>query len=70
MLHWFTKARPLIGGGVMLGVLQAVQHIDFNEIWFQFLLMWLSALAALLLGGDPTEALTSGSGSLFGGFML
>lgn len=27
--------------------------VDFNSVWFSFLVTWLSALVSLLLGGDP-----------------
>jgi hypothetical protein len=52
MRRWIVKLRPLAGGAITLGWLQAIQDIDFNQIWFEFLVTWLSALLSFLLGGD------------------
>lgn len=59
MQRWIVKLRPLACGAITLGWLQAVQDIDFNQIWFEFLVTWLSALLSFLLGGDASSVLAS-----------
>lgn len=44
-------------GGVLLGVLQALDMVSFAEVLTRFLSTILSALVALLLGGDPLGSL-------------
>ncbi len=63
--------RPLLAGGIMLGWLQAGMSIDWNSLWFQFIVTWLSAVINALLGGglggtttgtNPFSAFTGGMG--------
>lgn len=70
MQSWIIRMRPLVCGGVTLGLFQAMQDINFNQIWFQFLLSWLSALITVLLGGDASTAFGDTTGSGFGSFFL
>ena len=70
MQRWMIRLRPLACGGVTLGVLQAIQGIDLNRMWFEFLLTWLNALISLLLGGDASALGSGGSTSPFGSFFL
>jgi uncharacterized integral membrane protein len=51
-------------GSISLGILQALGGINFNQLWYNFLTTLLSALVALLFGGDLSQ-LSSGY-SLFG----
>lgn len=48
------KAYWWASGGVMLGILQAIGLINFNQIFFEILSQFLSLLARALLGGDPS----------------
>jgi hypothetical protein len=41
-------------GGLMLGILQAIGLMNFNQIFFEFLSQFLSLLTRALLGGDPS----------------
>ena len=68
MQRWMIKLRPLACGTITLGWLQAVQDISFNQLWFEFLITWLSGLLSFLLGGDASSA--PGSTSPFGSFFL
>lgn len=74
MRWWMTKMRPLAGGAITLGILQAVQNVDFNYIWYQFLTQLLStlfgAIVMLLTGGNLSEILGSDTGSFFGSFFV
>ncbi len=70
MQRWMTKLRPLACGGITLGVLQGLEAVDFNQVWFQFLYTILNALITLLLGGEMSSLTDSGTGSLFGSFFL
>jgi len=66
--RWMVRRLyPLACGGITLGWLQALGGINWNALWFQFLLTWLSALVTLLLGGEVTAGQSGDSGSLFGG---
>ncbi len=64
------RLRPVLAGGVMLGVLQAAMGIDWNSLLFQFILTWISVLINVLMGGDTSSLLgsTGGFSSLLGGF--
>ena len=68
MRRWMIKLRPLAAGGVTLGVLQGLQAIDFNRVWFEFLITWLAVLVNFLFGGDPSTISDIGSTSPFGSF--
>ncbi len=72
MHKWARQLRPLLAGGVTLGFLQAGMSIDWNSLWFQFIVTWLNALINALLGGSlsgttggtsPFSALMSGFGA-------
>ena len=69
MQRWMVKLRPLACGGVTLGVLQALEAINLNQIWYNVLYVILNTLVSLLLGGDLTST-AEGSGSLFESFFL
>lgn len=60
------KAYPLACGGVTLGVLQSLDAINFNNIWFQIVYTFFNTLIALLLGGSSTNEGTNIWSSLFG----
>lgn len=48
--------------------LQPLADINFNQIWFSLIVTILNIIVVVLLGGDPTSALSSGSSSsLFSG---
>lgn len=49
------RLGPLFAGGVSLGVLQALENVDFNSIWFQFITLLLSTFVSLLFGGDASQ---------------
>lgn len=49
------RLAPLISGGISLGVLQAIEGIDFNAIWFQFITLVLSTFVSLFFGGDVSQ---------------
>lgn len=68
MRRWMIKLRPLAAGGVTLGVLQGVQAIDFNRVWFEFVLTWLAVLVNLLFGGDLSTVSSTGGTSPFSSF--
>jgi hypothetical protein len=70
MQGWMKKLHPLACGGVTLGVLQGLEAVNFNDIWFQFLYTILNALVTLLLGGEAGSLADLGSGSPFGSFFL
>ena len=70
MQRWMTKVRLLACGGVTLGILQAIEGIDLNQIWFNLLYVILNTLVSLLLGGDLSTTTDSGVGSLFESFFL
>ena len=59
------KLYPLACGGVTLGVLQSLDAINFNSIWYQIVYTFINALVALLLGGSEATENASGLGSLF-----
>ena len=71
MHKWMRTIRPLLVGGITLGWLQAGMSIDWNSLWFQFIVTWLSAVINALLGGglsgttaggNPFAALTGAMG--------
>ncbi len=67
MTHkWARQLQPLLVGGITLGWLQAGMSIDWNSLWFQFIVTWLSALINALFGAD-LGSLTGGA-DLFSGF--
>jgi hypothetical protein len=70
MNRWMKKLYPLACGGVTLGILQGLQAVDFNQIWYQLLYTILNALVTLLLGGEAGSLTEVGAGSLFGSFFL
>jgi hypothetical protein len=70
MQRWMTKVRLLACGGVTLGILQAIEAIDFNQIWFNLLYVILNTLVSLLLGGDLSTTTDTGMSSPFGSFFL
>ena len=70
-MEWkMNRLHSLASGVVTLGILQAVQNVDFNQIWFLFLQTILNVVVALLLGGDLSTVFESGSGSTFGSFFV
>lgn len=70
MQRWMSRFRILACGGVTLGVLQAIQNIDFNQIWFLFWFTIVNAFVSVLLGGDSSSLAAGGAGLPFGGFFL
>ncbi len=52
----------LASGAVTLGVLQAIESISWNQIFFNFLSTLLNLLVTLVLGGNP-QALFNPLGS-------
>jgi len=64
------KLHPLACGGVTLGVLQGLEAVDFNQIWFQLLYMILNVFVTALLGGDPSTMTDTGTGSLLQSLFL
>ena len=70
MQRWTKNLYPLASGGVMLGILQGFEAVNFNQIWFEFLYTILNALVALLLGGEASTLTEIGSGSLLESFFL
>jgi len=68
------KLRPLACGGVTLGVLQAFQGVDFNQIWFQFMAqlwsLFMGAIVTVFFGGDPSSLTNLASGSQYGSYFL
>ena len=47
----------LASGGVTPGILQGLGLVNWASLFTSILTMWLSALAALLFGGDPFTVL-------------
>ena len=74
MQWWMRKLRPLACGGVTLGVLQAIQGIDFNSIWYSFLYQLLSTLVGvfvtLFTGGEVSDVVGAELSSPFASFFL
>ena len=74
MRKWMAGLRPLACGGVTLGVLQAVQGIDLNQIWFQFLAeLWswvIGVILMLVFGGDVSSLFDIQTGSQLGSFFV
>ena len=63
-MQWLMpRLRLLACGAVTLGILQAIQSVNLNQIWAQFLAEFWSTLlgliVALLVGGDPSEFLSA-----------
>ncbi len=57
-LRWhraLLMQRPLLTGGLVLGLLTAVEGINFNNILFQFLTLLVSLFASVLFGGDVSS---------------
>lgn len=70
-MKWkMNRLHPLASGVVTLGILQAVQNVDFNQIWFLFLQTILNVVVALLLGGDLSTVFDGGFSSPFGSFFV
>ena len=74
MQWWMRKLGPLACGGVTLGVLQAIQSIDFNNIWYSFLYQLLSTLVGvfvtLFTGGEVGDVVATELSSPFASFFL
>lgn len=68
MMRWKRRLCSLATGGVTLGILQGASGISWNEVWFQFLITWITALIQVFMGGDPSSV--SGLSSLFQGFSV
>jgi|GEM_PF-6311676 len=54
MYKWMNRARFLAPGAALLGLLQAANMIDFNQILFQFLAQFLSLFVAVLFGNTSS----------------
>jgi hypothetical protein len=57
---YMWKLRLLACGAVTLGWLQAVENVDYNQIWFELVLGWLTVMLAgffSLFGVDITSSL-------------
>jgi hypothetical protein len=68
MQRWIKRLRPLACGGIALGIFQAIQSIDFNQLWYEFLSLFLALLVQVLLGGG-LEGVSGTEGiSLFDSF--
>jgi hypothetical protein len=68
MQKWMIKLRPLACGGVTLGLLQAFQGIDLNQLWFNFWYFILNAVISLVLGGNVSSLANLTPSSQFGSF--
>lgn len=68
MQRWIKRLRPLACGGIALGIFQAIQNIDFNQLWYEFLSLFLALLVQVFLGGG-LEGVSGAEGvSLFDSF--
>ncbi len=63
MTWLLSRARAIASGAILLGVVQALGQVDFNNILFQLLTSFFTLLVSLLLG--DTSALENGSGGAF-----
>jgi hypothetical protein len=70
MQRWMGRLRLAAYGGLTLGVLQAIQDIDFNQLWLLFWSTVLNWLVVFLTGADPDLLLQGGAGSPFGSFFV
>jgi len=65
MKRWLNRALThgtiLAPGAVAFGVLQAVGMINYNQIWFQFLITLLNLIVTVLFGGS-LDSLTGNFG--------
>jgi len=68
MQRWMSRLQLLACGGITLGVLQAIQNIDLNQIWFLLWYMIVTAFVSALFGGDASLLTGTPGSSLFGGF--
>lgn len=57
MVRSVRSLRPLACGAITCGFIQIFSQVDFNQIWFQFLLTLFNTIVALLTGNDPTGGL-------------
>ena len=64
MRNWRSRVARLATGGLLLGLLQGVAGISYNDVLFEFLLRWLSVLAAVLFGGDLSNLNLNNSNTL------
>jgi hypothetical protein len=64
---WVRRVHLLASGAVTLGLLQGIEGVSLNQIWFQFLATWLSAIISILFGGDLSQFNNGngGGGSFF-----
>ena len=54
MNRWKKRLCMLATGGMTLGILQGVYGISWNDVWFEFLLTWISVIIQVLVGGDTS----------------
>lgn len=64
MVRTMVRLRPLLCGGVMLGLFQGLGAINYNGVLFQFLSTWINVLVSLLFGGN-LSSLTDNGNNLF-----
>jgi hypothetical protein len=53
-LRLIRRLYLLSSGAALLGILQALGQVNFNQILFQFLSGLASLLVTIFLGGDPS----------------
>lgn len=71
MHWWLKKLRPLACGAVTLGLLQAVQNVNYNQLWFQLIISLLTGFLGAVLklfGVDIATSSTSSSSSALSSF--
>jgi hypothetical protein len=54
MKRWQIRLCSLATGGVTLGIVQGIYGISWNDVWFQFLVTWISAIIQVFVGGDTS----------------
>jgi hypothetical protein len=68
MHWWLKKLHPLACGAVTFGLLQAVQNVNYNQLWFQLVISLLTGFLGAVLklfGVELPTGSTSGSSSAF-----
>lgn len=54
MTRWKKRLCSLATGGVTLGILQGIYGISWNDVWFEFILTWITAIIQIFVGGDSS----------------
>ena len=54
MATWIRRLRWLATGAVTLGILQGIEGLNFNQLFFQFLNTIIALFVSVFFGADPT----------------